>query len=461
MHKKIPYQYTFSDIEKYLKGELSHTDMHAMEKAALQDPFLADAIEGYQKADLTISSSDLNEIRNALLGEKKQTKIISLFIKKNTWLKAAAIFILIVGIATISWLVIGIDAKKQPEIAQQQIPIEKKNKNIDTLGNLTNQIPEIMGKEPILASLNKKNNPQIEQSALQTEKGEIKPALPKKIAEDELNTFSDLSTIKKETETLAAGTINPYFNQKGKLDSISILKPSVALKDATQNNFQYEQSLQGKVAGLYVQSNNRKNQYTITGKILDQQQKPLPNASIVLDTKNPKSFVSDKDGNFKINSTDTVATVKISSLGYEPIQSKISISGNNHVTLNNSDNALSEVVVVGYATQKKTSITGAVLASSNNLPKDTNAIQPVGGMQSLIVSIRVDWEKAKWDTAQLQGNILCKLELTEIGKVKQASFPSLSNKKTKKRLSNLLINGPSWLLNNRPASGTYFVTLQF
>lgn len=451
MHKKIPYQYTFSDIEKYLKGELSHTDMHAMEKAALQDPFLADAIEGYQKADLVTSSADLIEIRNALLGKKDQTKIVSLFIRKNTWLKVAAIFILIAGIATISWLVIGIDAKKQPEIAQQQRPIETKNKNNDTLG-----------KETIVASLNKKNIPQIEQPALQTEKRKIEPTLPKKIVKEELNTLSDFSTINKETSTRAATTINPLFNKKEKLDSTAILRSSIALKDnVTKNNFQHEQSLQGKVAGLYVQSNNTKNQYTITGKILDDQQKPLPNASIVLDTKKPKSFVSDKDGNFTINSTDTIATVKISSLGYEPIQSKISISGNNHLTLTNAGDALSEVVVVGYATQKKRSMTGAVSASTNESRKDTNAIQPVGGMQGLIASIRVDWEKAKWDVTQLQGTILCKMELTDAGKVKQVSFPSLSNKKTKKRLNNLLISGPGWLLNNKPASGTYFVTLQF
>lgn len=460
MHKRIPYQYTFSDIEKYLKGELSHTDMHAMEKAALQDPFLADAIEGYQKADLTKSSSNLNEIRNALLGEKKQTKIVSLFIKKNTWLKATAIFILIAGIATISWLVINMGAQKQSEIAEQK-RVETNNKNIDSPNKLVKKLPVSTDKEEIVTSLNKKNTPNNEKNTLQTEEKEIELAALQQSSKAERNTLNELSNSKNPASNLTAATINPFYNKKEQLDSLAILRPSAALNDVSKNNFKYEQSLQGKVAGLYVQSNNRKNQYTITGKILDQQQKPLPNASIVLDTKNPKSFVSDKDGNFTINSADTMATVKISSLGYEPIQSKISISGNNQVTLNNSDNVLSEVVVVGYATQKKTSMTGAVLASNNNLPKDTNAIQPVGGMQSLIVSIRVDWEKAKWDTAQLQGNILCKLELTEIGKVKQASFPSLSNKKTKKHLSNLLINGPSWLLNNRPASGTYFVTLQF
>ena len=38
--------YTAADIEKYWKGKLSAAEMHAMEKAAMEDPFLSDALEG-------------------------------------------------------------------------------------------------------------------------------------------------------------------------------------------------------------------------------------------------------------------------------------------------------------------------------------------------------------------------------------------------------------------------------
>jgi hypothetical protein len=39
--------YTAEDILEYLSGKLSPSEMHAMEKAALDDPFLAEAMEGY------------------------------------------------------------------------------------------------------------------------------------------------------------------------------------------------------------------------------------------------------------------------------------------------------------------------------------------------------------------------------------------------------------------------------
>lgn len=49
-HKEHISQYSAADIQRYVQGKLSAAEMHAMEKAALDDPFLADAIEGMQQA---------------------------------------------------------------------------------------------------------------------------------------------------------------------------------------------------------------------------------------------------------------------------------------------------------------------------------------------------------------------------------------------------------------------------
>lgn len=63
-------EYTQADIERYIQGKMSNAEMYAIEKAALQDPFLADAIEGYEitnfdkaKEELaTASSSIINTV---------------------------------------------------------------------------------------------------------------------------------------------------------------------------------------------------------------------------------------------------------------------------------------------------------------------------------------------------------------------------------------------------------------
>ena len=43
--------YTAADIQKYLTGQMSNAEMHAIEKAAMEDPLLAEAIEGYEGMD--------------------------------------------------------------------------------------------------------------------------------------------------------------------------------------------------------------------------------------------------------------------------------------------------------------------------------------------------------------------------------------------------------------------------
>ncbi len=71
-----------NDIEKYLRGDLSPAEMHALEQKALQDPFLAEALEGAEHAAPEEFSIDLQMIRQSLT-EKTRTK--RRFIDINGW----------------------------------------------------------------------------------------------------------------------------------------------------------------------------------------------------------------------------------------------------------------------------------------------------------------------------------------------------------------------------------------
>src|SRR6478736_9827875 len=81
--------YSARDIQQYLEGKLSPAEMHALEKAALDDPFLADAIEGYTVVNTEQQNDDLHSLRLDL--EKrinKQQKKSTLF---PIWMRAAMI----------------------------------------------------------------------------------------------------------------------------------------------------------------------------------------------------------------------------------------------------------------------------------------------------------------------------------------------------------------------------------
>ena len=80
-------------VRKYLNGELNARAMHELERRALDDPFLADALEGFEHASAD-QQANLAELTNRLhqRTEKKIRKIIP-------WipLSAAASIIVVLG----------------------------------------------------------------------------------------------------------------------------------------------------------------------------------------------------------------------------------------------------------------------------------------------------------------------------------------------------------------------------
>ncbi len=87
-------------IQRYLRGELDKTRMHELEKQALNDPFLAEAMEGYSQvksdsAGLSILQRQLHE-RISHLQENK--KVFDLSWQRLSVATAAAVLFISAGI---------------------------------------------------------------------------------------------------------------------------------------------------------------------------------------------------------------------------------------------------------------------------------------------------------------------------------------------------------------------------
>lgn len=89
-------KYNSIDFERYHSGNMPKDEMHALEKAALEDPFLADALEGYAYAEN--AEEELEEIKTRLNEKRKQKNVLPFFSRSYTsWWKIAAMFIVIAG----------------------------------------------------------------------------------------------------------------------------------------------------------------------------------------------------------------------------------------------------------------------------------------------------------------------------------------------------------------------------
>jgi hypothetical protein len=113
--------FTAKDIDRYHSGKMSDQERHALEKAALDDPFLADALEGY--AFTPTASADLANIQSRL-NERLNTNKVIPFYRQYRWLSVAAIIVVLVGAG---WLVFSISGIRNESYAVTPRNDQKQN----------------------------------------------------------------------------------------------------------------------------------------------------------------------------------------------------------------------------------------------------------------------------------------------------------------------------------------------
>jgi TonB family protein len=95
MSEPSKYQsYSASDIGRYHAGKMTPAEMHALEKAALDDPFLADALEGYTHTPT--AAADLAALTRRL-NEKTRSRRTPVLTGSFRWMSIAALFLILAG----------------------------------------------------------------------------------------------------------------------------------------------------------------------------------------------------------------------------------------------------------------------------------------------------------------------------------------------------------------------------
>ncbi len=117
----------------------------------------------------------------------------------------------------------------------------------------------------------------------------------------------------------------------------------------------------------------RQRKVTITGHVLDDRNAPLPNVSI--QEKGTSNGVTSKDdGSFEIDVENNNAVLIFSFVGF--LSREVAVTSRHDITVNLQTEAskLGEVIVVGYGTQKKATLTGSVSSiTAKELKTATNA----------------------------------------------------------------------------------------
>ena len=127
---------------------------------------------------------------------------------------------------------------------------------------------------------------------------------------------------------------------------------------------------------------------TITGRVTDEAGAGLPGVNVSV-KNTTRGTTTDGEGRYRLAVPDASAVLVFSSVGYEKQEVTVGSRTSIDVTLKTDVRSLSEVVVVGYGTQQRKDVVGAVgsvKAEAINLTPNANLAQ---GLQGRLAGVQV------------------------------------------------------------------------
>ncbi|MBK0381779.1 SusC/RagA family TonB-linked outer membrane protein [Pedobacter sp. SD-b] len=99
---------------------------------------------------------------------------------------------------------------------------------------------------------------------------------------------------------------------------------------------------------------------SITGKVVDENNLPLPGASVKI--SQTKATSTDVNGNYRFTDVNGQVTVTVSFIGYQDLSQQVLVNGSTvlNFKLKPSSTLLNELVVIGYGTTERKNVTGSV-----------------------------------------------------------------------------------------------------
>jgi hypothetical protein len=464
--------YSASDIEKYLKGELSAAQMHELERAALEDPFLADALEGIalhsslpparQGNDSTSLKSDpgqdLDELRMRL---KTRTTVRSVrrMPLLSPRMRVAAAIILLLGLGGTAWytLLTGNTspvafAKKEKAAPANPAPRESAAKN---------PAPQQPAAPPA--------NPQ--QPAAE------KPDLTDKAASQNLtaaNTPAPAPATRQSPPSRASASL-ARSTAAGRLQYLSpdtsagtgssnapmaYTPPAPGLKvtETFRSDsilYHYNATTLSKsldTAFYNHQTTAPEQQLVFSGKVLDINNNPLSGASLFLKGYTSVGTVTDQQGQFRLQlrPQDSARQLMISLVGYQqtslPLNAlDVDDPASNIIRLQQQHSSLDEVLITGYGAKRKETRATAPSVSTDQLDSLWQKATPAIGRTAYLQYLATSKKTLKLDST-ITGTETISFEVDRNGILTAFKIEQSLSTAHDAGLIRLAIEGPAWKL---------------
>lgn len=141
-----------------------------------------------------------------------------------------------------------------------------------------------------------------------------------------------------------------------------------------------------QVAEKTVPMIQQEKKITVMGNVKDENGEPLIGVNVVV-RGTMIGCVTDIDGNFSLADVSENAVISISYIGYQT--QDILVKATINVVLKEDSEALNEVVVIGYGTQKKVDLSGAVATVSTKVLENRPVLTVGQALQGSVANMTV------------------------------------------------------------------------
>ena len=410
----------------YIRGLRKGKEAHRLEKESMQDPFLADAMDGYNQVEGN-HEQRIEKLRmqvSAHSAKKKSTYAI-------TWSIAAC---LIIGFGISSYfLFLKKSMTDEVFIAEESVSIKLAEPAAPPTPAIpaTPTVPATPQKEIALATTKVKTDstPISEITARQADKKDM-------IAEIQ-------TTSQPQGAPVAAVPMMEEVSEE-----TAALQEVVATIDTFESESDKKMKL-AKVATILPQNN------MIKGRVTDGKGEPLIGASVTYKGTNIGT-ITNMNGEFSLVKKDDKKRLTAEYIGYDPVEIQVDTSRTMLIAMNENKQALNEVVVVGYGAKKnkKSTTLGSVVKVEEQAEKEITP-QPVIGKRSYQKYLKEHLVRPTDEKcAQVKGKVVLTFLINKEGrpfyiKVKESLCESAD-----KEAIRLIQEGPDWIYGNKLAEVT-------
>ncbi|MBI1770166.1 MAG: TonB family protein [Bacteroidetes bacterium] len=334
------------NIIKYKKGELSSKEMHALEKKALNDPFLAEALEGLQNISETDLVDDVKELNQKLLKDKKTALFTPLRIAAGVILVMASVFVFYQLKPKHETIALKAEKNILPSSpkTEAQKPVEKTEAkdNVATKSNLG----EVEKLKPEKAKT----------ELAMTENEKLKAADHERISATAKPKIETQPTVAEHKEI---GPEKKSDEAKGEvLDQAPVAVAMEPVKEVTeQQDLKNDSRAVGRtkkakykseaMSGAGLAGRTQINLKPISGKVISAEDgQPLSGVNVVIEGT-AQGTVTDSNGNFTLQIPNENQRLAFSFIGLQTKEIEVKGKDKMDVEMNADVTQLSEVVVTG------------------------------------------------------------------------------------------------------------------